>query len=159
MINIRDHVIVKFVKLSATAKKPQFKMDGDSCADMYADEKIHIQSGETEVIKTNIAFELPLGWEMLTRGRSSFNKNGFQVLWGTIDSGYRGEVGFVMANHNEDTLVVQVGDRIGQIAVRKVPRVTFDEVNELEDSERGTGGYGSTGVNDYSPIVGDLNDE
>ncbi|MGY5871580.1 MAG: dUTP diphosphatase, partial [Candidatus Thorarchaeota archaeon] len=96
-----------------------------------------------------IAVEIPIGYEGEVRPRSGLAlKEGLTVLNtpGTIDSGYRGEVKTIMINHSDKPFQITKGMRISQLAIRPVPEVTFIEVDELSDTDRGEGGFGSTGV-------------
>jgi len=112
-------------------------------------EKPHeLGAGERKLIPTGLAFALPKGHEAQVRPRSGLAlKHGVTVLNapGTIDEDYRGEVAVVLINHGQETFVVEPGARIAQIVFASVTRADWLEVESLDDTARGAGGYGSTG--------------
>jgi dUTP pyrophosphatase len=100
------------------------------------------------LIPTGFALELPIGYEAQVRPRSGLAlKHKVTVLNtpGTVDSGYRGEVGVILINHSSIAFQITHGMRIAQIVIKPVPQVVFEEVSDLSDTERGEGGFGSTG--------------
>ena len=104
---------------------------------------------ERIIIKTGIFIELPIGYEAQVRPRSGLAfKKGITVLNspGTIDADYRGEVGVILVNLSSDDFVIEDGERIAQIVIAKHEQADWVEVEKLEESERGSGGFGSTGV-------------
>lgn len=108
-----------------------------------------IGPGETKVISVGFKMELPLGYEMQIRPRSGNSlKTKLRVANspGTIDSGYRGDVGVILENVGDKPIIIFHGDRIAQGVVQEVPKVTLTKVKEVSETERGTGGFGSTGV-------------
>ena len=111
---------------------------------------VRIYPGGRALIPTGLKMALPIGYEAQVRPRSGLAlKYGLTVLNtpGTIDSDYRGDVGVVLINHGSDPFDVHQGDRIAQLIVNKVEQVEFEVVNELDDTARGTGGFGSTNIN------------
>lgn len=113
------------------------------------DEVISIAPGERVLIPTGLYIQLPYGYEAQIRPRSGLAlKYGITVLNtpGTIDADYRGEIGVCLINHGNDTFDVHNGDRIAQIVFAKVDQVQLIEVDKLDDTERGIGGFGHTGV-------------
>jgi dUTP pyrophosphatase len=111
-------------------------------------EPIPIMPGKTEVIHTGLYVELPQGWEIQVRSRSGLAaKNKVCVLNspGTIDSDYRGEIMVILTNLGSENFFVYSGDRIAQLVLSKVTRIHFDTVDNLSDTARGNGGFGSTG--------------
>ena len=136
--------------------EPKYQKEGDSGFDFMAnlleDEEITIEPLKRAVVPTGLHFQIPIGFELQVRPRSGLAlKNGITVLNtpGTVDSGYRGEVKVVLFNTGEDTFKIKNGDRIAQgvIAPVQIKRTTkFITVNQLDDSDRGTGGFGSTGL-------------
>ena len=136
--------------------EPKYQKEGDSGFDFMAnlleDEEIIIEPLKRAVVPTGLHFQIPIGFELQVRPRSGLAlKNGITVLNtpGTVDSGYRGEVKVVLFNTGEDTFKIKNGDRIAQgvIAPVQIKRTTkFITVNQLDDSDRGTGGFGSTGL-------------
>jgi dUTP diphosphatase len=131
---------------------PSYMSDHAAGMDMYAavDQETIIPSGEWKLIPTGMAIALPEGFEAQVRPRSGLAlKQGVSVLNtpGTVDADYRGEVGVILMNHSKKDLVVKRGDRIAQMIINKIERIIFKEVKELSDTDRGTGGFGHTGVN------------
>lgn len=140
---------VRVKRLSPDAKIPKAAKIGDVAFDLYSVIDYDIKPGERYAVPTGIAVEIPIGYEGQVRPRSGLAlKDGVTVLNtpGTIDSGYRGEVKTIMINHSDKTFQITRGMRISQLAIRPVPEVTFIEVDELSDTDRGEGGFGSTGV-------------
>ncbi|WMY18253.1 dUTP diphosphatase (plasmid) [Bacillus tropicus] len=132
---------------------PKYAKLGDSGFDLVAAEDTIIWPGETKVVPTGLAFEIPSGYELQVRPRSGITRNTkLRVVLGTVDSGYRGEVGVLVDNTerpislNMQAHVIEKGTRIAQGVIAPVITAHFEEVDELSDSERGTNGYGSTGV-------------
>ncbi len=110
-------------------------------------EDITIQPGKRTLIKTGLAIALPEGFEAQIRPRSGLAlKNGLTVLNspGTIDADYRGEIGVILINLGEEDFTVTRGMRIAQMVITQYTRASFDEVAELPETARGTGGFGST---------------
>lgn len=142
-------VKVHVKRLSPEAKIPKMARKGDVAFDLYSTIDYELRPGERFAVPTGIAVEIPPGYEGQVRPRSGLAlKEGITVLNtpGTVDSGYRGEVHTIMINHNVEPFNVTKGMRISQLAIRPVPEVEFIEVEELSDTERGEGGFGSTGA-------------
>lgn len=130
---------------------PEYKTSGASGADICAflENPITIQSGKTCMIPTGLFFEIPEGFEIQVRPRSGLAaKNGVTVLNtpGTIDSDYRGELKVILINLGEKDFTINNGERIAQIVISPVTQATFTLVQNLSQTERGSGGFGSTGV-------------
>ena len=149
-----DNVTVNFIITTQEAKEPTFSKFGDACADVYAisnpdggDGTWTIHPGEIKLVDTGLRVEIPYGWEIQVRPRSGLSTKGITVVNspGTIDAGYRGDCKVILTNIGMKPFTIQPGDRIAQFAVRRVPQVTFKEVEQLSDSDRGAGGFGSTG--------------
>lgn len=142
-------VQVRVKRLTPDAKIPKAAKAGDVAFDLYSVIDYEIKPGERYAVPTGIAMEIPPGYEGQVRPRSGLAlKEGITVLNapGTIDSGYRGEVKAIIINHSDASFQITKGMRISQLAIRPVPKVTFAEVDELSDTDRGEGGFGSTGV-------------
>ena len=142
-------VQVRVKRLSPDAKIPKAAKVGDVAFDLYSVIDYEIKPGERYAIPTGIALEIPPGYEGQVRPRSGLAlKEGITVLNapGTIDSGYRGEVKTIMINLGDTPFQITKGMRISQLAIRPVPEITFLEVDELPNTDRGEGGFGSTGV-------------
>lgn len=149
-------VKVKIKKLHPDAIVPTYGTEGAAGFDFYALEDITIKPKETKLIKTGIAMEIPFGYEVQVRPRSGMSlKTLFRVANapGTIDCDYRGECNVIghnahqngMGNSTTFDINIKKGDRIAQGVLNKVPQALFEVVEELGDTNRGTGGYGSTG--------------
>ncbi|MCU5519839.1 dUTP diphosphatase [Bacillus cereus] len=141
------------IKRVKDVELPRYAKPGDSGFDLVAAEDTIIWPGETKVVQTGLAFEIPPGYELQVRPRSGMTRNTkLRVVLGTVDSGYRGEVGVLVDNTeipkaaNMQAHVIEKGTRIAQGVIAPVITAHFVEVDELSDSERGTGGFGSTGV-------------
>ncbi len=114
------------------------------------EEPITLESGAYTLVKTGLFIELPAGYEAQVRPRSGLAfKHGITVLNspGTIDADYRGEIGVLLVNHGAEAFKIEDGERIAQLVVAKYEQVQWDEVGELNTSDRGSGGFGSTGKN------------
>ena len=143
-------VKVLFKRLNHKAKLPKYKTDGSSGMDLMAciDEKIIIPPQESKLIPTGIGIAIPKDTEIQIRPRSGLAaKSNISVLNtpGTIDSDYRGELKIILFNHSKDKFTVNDGDRIAQMVLMPVLKVEFEETNELPETIRGSGGFGSTG--------------
>ena len=140
---------ILITKLDEQAVIPTYATLGDARADLYSISEVTLGPGERALIKTGIAIAIPLGFVGLVHPRSGLGlKSGVSVVNtpGTIDSGYRGEIGVVLINHDlGKSFTVKKGDRIAQLVIQKVENVQFKLVSELPDSQRSTGGYGSSG--------------
>ena len=167
-------LILNFKKLSPTAITPTKAHTTDAGFDLYADEDVILEYGETVAIKTNIAIELPEGYVADVRPRSGLTLNtGLRVHYGTVDSGYRDGIGIICENDNhtqndennknriykvasgtlhhasiweQEVIVIKQGQKIAQLVILPIPEITLQEVNELSDSDRGVNGFGSTGA-------------
>lgn len=141
---------IQIKKAQKDAIIPKYARKGDAGVDMHSTTRGVILPGESVLIKTGISAEIPEGYEVQIRPRSGLAlKHGITVLNspGTIDAGYRGEIGVVLINHGLKAFVYDKGDRIAQGVVNKVEEASFIEVDELTDSERGEGGFGHSGIN------------
>jgi len=139
---------LKIKKINEKATLPAYAHEGDSGLDLFSVDSTEILPGETKMIKTGIIIELPLGTEAQIRPRSGLAlKNQITVLNtpGTIDQGYRGEVGVILINHGSKNFIVEVGSKIAQMVIKPVLRVKVIESDTLTDTSRGDGGFGSTG--------------
>lgn len=138
---------MKLKLLSPTAKVPTRATPGSSCWDVYANERFALLPGERCLVKLGFAVELLPGTEIQIRPRSGLAlKQGVLVHLGTIDSDYRGEVGAIVFNLGQHTFRGEVGDRIAQMALCPVLTHGFEIVDALGETQRGAGGFGSTGT-------------
>lgn len=140
---------VKIKRIHADAKLPLQANPGDAGMDLYSIETAEIPPGEARLIQTGLQIELPKGTEAQIRPRSGLAlKHSVTVLNspGTIDEGYRGEIGVIIINHGKETFVVEKSMRIAQIVIQMVPFIQLTEVNELSQSVRGETGFGASGT-------------
>ena len=122
---------------------------GDAAFDLSCVEAFSLVPGERALVRTGVAIALPDGYAGLVLPRSGLAlRAGVTVLNapGLIDSGYRGEIGVLLINHGTEPVTLGRGERIAQLVIQPVARATLVEVRELEGSQRGTGGFGSTGT-------------
>jgi len=146
-------VNIKFKRLSGEFDHiplPGYSTEGSSGMDIRAAliKPLVLKPSEMELISTNLSVEIPLGFELQVRPRSGLAvKHGIGILNspGTIDSDYRGEIKIIIINLGKDDFIIQTGDRIAQLVVSKVYKANLKEVNELNLSNRGDGGFGHTG--------------
>jgi dUTP pyrophosphatase len=128
---------------------PAYATEGAAGLDVVTAEDLSLAPGARLAVPTGFAIEIPPGYEVQVRPRSGLAlKHGITCLNtpGTIDSDYRGEVKVILANLGQETFAVGRGERIAQLVPAPVLRATFEEVSQLSDSERGSGGFGSTGT-------------
>lgn len=138
---------IKVKKLDPDARLPVYGTNGAGCFDLAALSPAEIW--EARIIRTGLSFEIPEGHVMLIFSRSGHGfKNDVRLAncVGVIDADYRGEVMVKLTNDGTQRFEIEPGDRIAQAMVIPFPRVTFEEVEELSSTERGEGGFGSTGV-------------
>ncbi len=144
---LNQEVLVKVKKLHPNAKVPQYMTAGAAAVDLYATE-VKLEQMYVEY-KTGLAFEIAPGHMGLLMPRSSISSQTTLVLSnsvGLLDEDFRGEVTFRFRPlHIDGNKIYKVGERIGQLLILPVPRMNIIEVDELSDTERGTGGYGSSG--------------
>jgi len=141
-------VAIKFFRLHEAARIPVYKTSGSAGADICSAEDTLIYPGQIVAVSTGFAVEIPEGFEMQIRPRSGLAlNNGIGVLNspGTIDSDYRGEIKVILHNFGTKVFDIDKGDRIAQAVVCAIPQVTFIEVSSVSNTERGAGGFGSTG--------------
>lgn len=127
---------------------PTYATDGAAGMDVVAAEAVTLQPGQRHAVATGLAVAIPDGYEIQVRPRSGLAlKHGISVpnTPGTIDSDYRGELKVIMINHGTDDFPIARGDRIAQLVLAPVTQAEWDEVEELDDTARGSGGFGSTG--------------
>lgn len=141
---------IKIVKLKDTALLPEYQTKGASGADIHAciDEPVVLQPMERRMIPTGLAMAIPEGFEVQVRARSGMSiKHGITMVngVGTIDADYRGEVGVLLMNLSQDAFTIEPGMRIAQMVVAKYEVVKWAEVDLLDETARGKGGFGSSG--------------
>jgi dUTP pyrophosphatase len=172
---------VKIKRLNDNAVIPKYAHEGDAGFDLVAADDIIIEPGETKLIPTGLAFEIPPNFELQVRPRSGVTlKTKLRVQLGTVDSTYRGEIGVIVDNNaeptyrtkhvvktidgervgltgithflDENTYIVRKGDRIAQGVISQVEHAHLNEVKMLSETKRGDGGFGSTGINENKEV-------
>lgn len=136
--------------ISKRGRMPEYKTDGSAGFDIAADlqEPFVLRAGERALVPTGLFFEVPEGYEAQVRARSGLAINhgiGMVNGIGTIDSDYRGEVRVPMINWSKEDFVINDGDRIAQVVINAFAKVDMELVDDLSDTERGSGGFGHTG--------------
>jgi dUTP pyrophosphatase len=140
---------VKFKKTHPEATIPAYAHPGDAGMDVCSCTSLTIQPGARALVATGLVMELPKGTEAQMRPRSGLAiKSGITLLNtpGTIDEGYRGELGIILINLGQEPFDIRPGMRIAQMVIAPVLRVVVEEVVDVSDTTRGTGGFGSTGL-------------
>ena len=142
---------IQIKKLSTSVSIPKYETSGSSGMDVaaYIEKNIIISPGEKALVPTGFSVSIPIGYEIQIRPRSGLAaKKNITVLNtpGTIDADYRGEVKVILINLGKEKFIVENGDRIAQMVVCPVIQADFEEVKELSNTERGSGGFGSTGT-------------
>lgn len=141
---------VQITRLHPDAVLPSYQTDGAAGMDLHArlDAPVTLAPGERRLIPTGLAIALPVGYEAQVRARSGLSiKHGITMVngVGTIDADYRGEVGALVINLGQEPFVIEPGLRIAQLVITRYERVQWQVADELDETVRGTGGFGSTG--------------
>ena len=141
-------VLVK--KLNSIAKLPSYKTDGASGMDLMAciEKPINLEPGKSCLVPTGLSVAFSEKYEIQIRPRSGLAaKNNISVLNtpGTIDSDYRGELKIILFNHSNENFIINNNDRVAQMVLTPIVKMELEEINELPNSNRGDGGFGSTG--------------
>lgn len=142
-----DNIVEKFLFNTTIKEHENVRIDVNG-ETHHLIESITINPGGRALIPTGLRVAIPEGYEIQVRPRSGLAlKNGITLLNtpGTIDADYRGDIGVIVINHGTEPFTIMAGDRIGQIVLNKVERIEWKEVNNLSDTIRGEGGFGSTG--------------
>ena len=144
------HVPVKVKRLphGEGLDLPRYATDGAAGMDVVSAEDVSIAPGARHAVATGLAVAIPYGYEIQVRPRSGLAlKHGITVpnTPGTIDSDYRGELKVILINHGAEDFAIARGDRVAQLVLAPVTQAAWDEVGELDDTSRGSGGFGSTG--------------
>jgi dUTP pyrophosphatase len=143
-------ILVRFTAKNG-AVAPGYKTEGSAGADLRAclDESVTLAPGERTAIPTGLCIELPCGYEAQVRPRSGLAlQKGLTCLNspGTVDSDYRGELKVILVNLGSDPATIESGDRIAQLVIAPVVRARFEKAESIGSTERGSGGFGSTGI-------------
>ena len=140
---------VDIKKLDKDLPTPVYKHSGDAGMDVYSTLDYTLQAGERKLVPTGLSFAVPYGFELQIRPRSGLAfKHGISIVNtpGTLDHQYRGELGVVLINHGKEAFELKRGERIAQIVFNKIEIVSLREVENLSGTQRGAGGFGSTGM-------------
>jgi dUTP pyrophosphatase len=140
---------VSFKRLNKVARVPEYMTKGAAGMDIRSTIDTFIYPNKTIVVPTGLAASVPEGWELQVRPRSGLAaRHSVTVLNspGTIDSDYTGEIMVILHNCGTERFVVAVGDRIAQLVLNEAPQCAIEEVDDLAATDRGEGGFGSTGV-------------
>lgn len=145
-----NSISVPYVKLNEDVENPRYAYEGDAGLDLRSTISCTLKPFERKVIPTGVAFQIPEGYAGLVIPRSGLaSKHGISIVNapGLIDSGYRGEIGVTLINlDSEHHFEIEVGDRIAQLMFTPFAHADLNEVDKLEDSQRGAKGFGSSGV-------------
>lgn len=147
--NPREKVRVKIQKINPDAVIPTYAHSTDAGADVSSVEDITIAAGETKIVKTGLKVAIPKGYEIQIRARSGISaKTPLRIAncVGTIDSSFRGEIGVIMWNSGTEPYTIKKGDKIAQMLIAPTPMINWEETEINDDTDRGTGGFGSTDV-------------
>lgn len=137
-------------RLHPDAKLPKYAHEGawgDLAADLYSVHEATVEPGKTALVATGLSMAFPEDYGALVEDRSGLAVKGITTLAGVIDPGYRGEIKVVLTNITPTPITLQAGDRIAQLRMVKKLQATFTEVDDLDATHRGEGGFGSTGTN------------
>ena len=155
---------IKVKRIHPDAVIPDFAHDTDTGADLYTCEELILLAGEKGIARTGLIFELPLGWGFQVRNKSGNTVKGvpvkvvrgsdvleiradITVYLGTVDQGYRNEVGIMIKNEEQFPVIIPKGTKLAQMVLEKIQQCNFTEVEEVNnDTSRGLGGFGSTGT-------------
>lgn len=146
--NPRDKIPVQVIRMDENVKLPTYAHKGDGGADIYANEDVVVPAGNTVIVKTGLKMAIPLGYMVNIVPRSGLSlKTGLRIpnSPAVIDSQYRQEVGVIISNTSSTDYTISKGDRIAQMLIMPVPMIQWEEVDELDETER-AGGFGSTGA-------------
>jgi len=132
-------------KIRKDAKLPLYKHKGDAGLDLFSNVDCVLKPGETKPVPTGIKMAIPEGYVGLVWDKSGISLKGIHRLAGVVDSGYRGEVKVVLTNLFNEPFVIENGMKIAQLLIQEVVQVKVIESEELDDTPRGEGGFGSTG--------------
>ena len=139
-------VKIKVKKLHQDSIVPQYAHSGDAGLDIFSLEEYDLKPGERHVFKTGISISIPEGFVSLVWDKSGLaGKYGIKTMGGVIDSGYRGEYLIVLLNTSDKVYKINQGDKIAQLLIQPVVSAEIEEATELEDTDRGSGSFGSTG--------------
>ena len=137
------------IKILDGGKIPEYKRKGDACLDCYARIEckfVTIPKGTRALIPLGFMLELPADYEAVVRPRSGLTSDYIDIAIGTCDENYRGELMANVINNSGEDFIINDGDRICQLAIREAPKVMFEVVDKLSETNRGDSGFGSSGI-------------
>ena len=144
------NIVVRIKRLDPTIELPAYAHAGDAGLDLRSAESLTLQPYERRLVSTGLAVAIPAGYAGFVQPRSGLAiKQGLSIVNtpGLVDSAYRGELKVILINLDaNEPISIQRGDRIAQLVIQRVPEVTLQEVDELDSTDRGTGGFGSSGI-------------
>ena len=144
-------ILLKIIKIKDNAIVPVYAHKGDAGMDLFSTEKYLLKPMHRCLISTGLKVEIPEGYELQIRPKSGLAlKKGLSMpnSPGTIDAGYRGELGVIVINYGKEDIEINPGDKIAQAVLNKIEIAEIEEVEELTETSRGDGGFGSTGFKD-----------
>jgi len=136
---------IKVKKLKENAKLPKYHHTGDVGMDLYSMEEYTVAPGEKHYFYHGFALEFPVGYAAIIKDKSSISKAGLHTMGGVFDAGFRGEYNTLLVNLSNEPYTVEIGDKVAQLVIFPVMIAELEETDELSDSSRGVGGFGSTG--------------
>jgi len=139
-------MLIKIKKLNNNTILPTYAHPGDVGMDLYSLEDYILKPNERHIFMLGFALEFPIGYAAIVKDKSSLPKNGgLHTMGGVFDAGYRGEYNVLLVNMGDEPYEIKTGHKIAQLVIYPVVIAELEEANELSDSERGYGGFGSTG--------------
>ncbi|MBI5306499.1 dUTP diphosphatase [Candidatus Wolfebacteria bacterium] len=140
-------MVIKIQKIDFDAIIPNYANESDAGLDLYSVEDVILKPGERHAVKTGIKMEIPEGYVGLIWDKSGLAvKNGAKTMAGVVDAGYRGEIKIVLINLGEEDFVIKKNSKIAQMLIQKIEHPKIEIVSELNESQRGENGFGSTGL-------------
>lgn len=140
-------VKVKIKKISQDIILPNYAHKGDAGMDLFSTKDICLEQNQRILVPLGFSMEFPEGYVALIKGKSGLALNkGVAILGGVIDHNYRGEYAAILLNTGYDDVIIKKGQKIAQLLIQPIVTAEFEEVNELSDTKRGSGGFGSTGL-------------
>ena len=137
---------LKIKRLNDDAVMPSFAHSYDAGMDLFSCEEHFVKAGEIAIIKTGLAMEIPDGYVGLVWDKGSIGGKGLKTFGGVVDAGYRGEIMIMIKNLSDTDYTFSKGHKVAQLLIQKVEHPEIEEVNELSETTRGIGGFGSTGI-------------
>lgn len=141
-------VDIPFVKKSADIKTPEYAHEGDAGLDIFIPKSVRVPAGKQIFVDSGLAFALPMGYAWSVRPKSGLAKKYELTITntpGTVDSQYRNWVGVLLKNNGRHGIAFRKDEKFAQLVLEKIPKANLIEVKSLDDTERGQGGFGSTG--------------